>query len=435
MSRRSKTLCSWFIVCGSLLILAACSPPGANVVPTFVPPVHGPAPGSTHTVAYGSIVETIETRGRVMAKREAPLMFPVDGTLKIVHVAPGDQVEAGDLLAELDAPSAEQNVRMARFDLELAEMQLGIAELQLKTTEPPEELSSFAYEKLAAQIGLERTRVELEYAQNNYEGVLESPWLSAESTESASWTLRLNEWNYQLAQAQLDQVYARERAKAQTKVYARQSLSITQAIQRLQVEMAWMQVEKARFLEARASEQLSDTLLTASLSGVVVSIEKRPGDQVGAYETVGTIADPSELWVVATVLEEHIDRINVGQPVTVRLDVYPTEAYTGTVLQVVSQSTLWQGSTAYEVTVAFDEGQEVPPIMRMGADVSIVGRSREDVLLVPSRTILTIGGRQYVEVVGEDGDVERIEVQTGISDGTETEIVAGLQAGQEILIP
>ena len=370
-----------------------------------------------------------------MAKREAHLMFPVGGTLKLVHVAPGDQVEGGALLAELDAPGAEQDVLMARFDLKLAETQLGIAELQLEQAEPPEESSPLAYEKLAAQIGLERVTVELAYAQIEYDEALQADWNPIEVTEAASWTLRLNEWSYQLAQARLDQVYAQERAKAQAEVYARQSSSITQAIQRLQVEMARIQVERARFLEARASEQLSNTLLTAPLSGVVVSVEKRPGDLIGSYETIGVIADPSELWVVATVLEKDIDLINVGQPVTVRVDVYPDEEYAGTVLQVVSQATLWQGNTAYEVTVAFDEGQDVPAIMRMGADVIIAGRSRENVLLVPTQAILTIGGREYVQVAGDDGEIERVKVQTGISNDAETEIVAGLQAGQVIRIP
>jgi HlyD family secretion protein len=416
--------------------MGACSPPGANVVPTFVaPPTYGATLGTTHTVGYGNIVETIETRGRVVARREANLTFPVGGTLKTVHIAPGDQVEDGTLVAELDAPGAEQEVLMAHFDLELAETQLRIAQLQSQPVTPPEEPSQLAYEELVAQINLERAEAALDYAQEEYDKALSRSWNPPEAAEAYAWEVHLKEQDIQLAQARLDQISVQERARVRSKIYAQQSLSITQAIQQLHVATAEMEVERARFLEAQASEQLSNTLLTAPLSGVVVTVEKHPGDLVGAYETIGIIADPSELWVVATVLEEHMDRINVGQPVAVRLDVYPTEEYTGTVLQVISQATLWQDNSTYEVTVAFDERQDVPAVIRMGADVSMAGRSRENVLLVPSQAILTIGGREYVEVVGEDGDVERIEVQTGISNGTETEIVSGLHAGQEILIP
>ncbi|MEE8391502.1 MAG: efflux RND transporter periplasmic adaptor subunit [Anaerolineae bacterium] len=427
---------SSFIACCSLLLLAACSPPGANVVPTFVPPpAYGPAPDSVHTVARGRIVETIEARGRVVAEREAHLTFPVGGTLKAIYIAPGDPVEQGALLAELDAPAAKQNVLMAQLDLRLAEAELMIVELQSEQGGPPRGASPFALEELAAQIALERAEAALDYALEEYDKALGRFWNPPEVAEAYAWELHLREQDYQLAEARLAQVYAQERARAQTEVYARQSLSMTQATQRLQVAMAEMRVEKTRFLEARATEQLSNTLLAAPLSGVVVSIEKRPGDQVGAYETIGVVADPSRLWVVATVLEQDVDRVNVGQPVTVRLDIYPDKTYTGTILQIVSQATVWQGNSGYEVTVAFDEGQDVPAIMRMGADVSIAGRSRENVPLAPSRAILTIGGREYVEVVGEDGDIERVEIHTGITNGTETEIVDGLQVGQKIRIP
>jgi len=87
------------------------------------------------------------------------------------------------------------------------------------------------------------------------------------------------------------------------------------------------------------------------------------------------------------------------------------------------------------VTIAFDKGQDVPAIIRMGADISIAGRSKDNVLVVPARAIITIAGQKYVEVIGADGAVERVQVQIGISNGNETEIVSGLQAGQVIRIP
>ncbi|MEE8390064.1 MAG: efflux RND transporter periplasmic adaptor subunit, partial [Anaerolineae bacterium] len=213
------------------------------------------------------------------------------------------------------------------------------------------------------------------------------------------------------------------------------ALSEQQALLEMQVEIAKIKIKRARTLNELAVDQLASTQLSAPFSGIVISIEKRPGDWIRAYEAIGAIADPSELWIVATVLEEDVDRIAVGQPATVRLDAYPNEEYLGNVLQVAREPIIWQGKRAYEVTVAFDDGQDVPATIRMGADVTVSGRSRENVLLIPSQAILTIGGREYVEVVGEDDNIERVEIQTGITNGTETEIVDGLQVGQEIRIP
>jgi RND family efflux transporter MFP subunit len=429
-----------FAICllSFLLLLASCAPPGANAIPTFVaPPAQGPAPGSTVAVARGSIVETIDTRGRMMAELEAPLMFPVGGTLKAVHVSPGDVVNQGTLLAELDAPGAERDVQMARLDLALAELRLSVAELQLALAKLPAEPSRppVDVELLAAKIALERAQAAEDRAHEEYLKALDRVWESPDVAEAYAWELHLREQDSQLAEAELTLIQYNRTQAWVTTAQARESTSTTVAIQGLQVEMAQIEVERARLESAWASEQVSNTLLVAPFSGVIVSIEKRPGDDVGAYEAVGTIADPSELWVVATVLEEDVDRITPGRPAEVRFDLYPSKAYTGTVLQMVGQSTLWQGNGAHEVTIAFDRTQVVPAVFRMSADVHIPGRSRDDVLLVPADAILTIGGRAYVETAAEDGDVERIEVQTGITDGVNTEILSGLQEGQVIRMP
>ncbi|RLC92786.1 MAG: hypothetical protein DRI77_12545 [Chloroflexi bacterium] len=404
----------------AILLLTACSPPGAGVAPTFAPPpTAGPPPGSIYTVTYGSIAETVELRGRMAAEQEASLMFPVGGTLKAVHVSPGDQVSAGDPLAELDAPDAERAAVEARFNLELAEAQLAIAKLQLEPAAAPQPAANA--DLLAAQIASAQAEQELQQAQVEYQNALQRPWDPPEATEAYIWTLQLNEWNYELAQARLAQI---QQAQQQTR-----------AIQELQVEMAQIRVERANWLQVMASEQLSNTLLTVPFSGIVVSIDKRAGDQVGAYETIGVVADPSELWIVATVLEEDVNRVTVGQAATIRLDAYPDQVYSGTVLQVANQTATWQGQDAYKVTIAFDRGQDVPPIMRMGADVTITGRVKENVLLIPTQAILTIGGQEYVELAGEGSEVKRVEIHTGITNDTETEVVDGLQAGQEIRIP
>ena len=345
------------------LLLAGCRPSAA---PTFVPPpTANPVSGSTYTIDYGHIVETVEVRGRVAAKQEASLMFPVAGVLKDVHVLPGDQVEEGTLLAELDAAQIEETALTRRFDLQLTEIALLMAQLRLAQTGVP------------------------------------SVTISTDMT-------------------------ARE-------VLARMGLE--QALLDLEVEMARLRVEKARALDVLSSERLSSTLFTAPFSGIIVSLDKGPGDQVRAYEPFGALADPSELWIIATVLEEDIHHLVREKSVTVRLDAYPEEEYSATVLQIPDQAIVWQNQNAYEVIITFDEGQEVPATIRMGANISIAGQSREDVLVVPTRAIITIGEQSYVEVTRDDGKIERVMVQTGFSNALETEIVAGLQPGQVVHIP
>lgn len=471
------------------LILAGCRSSSAGAAPTFAPlPTQVPSPGSTFTVERSSIVETIEGRGRLEAKQEALLMFPLEGVLRAVYVAPGDKVQAGGLLAELDAPGVAREVLDRQFELsaaqlelerteitaraqaDLAQVELTLAQLALAQAQSGQTIT-ITQQLADAQLKVDQSSTWLATSTSDLEAAIarrQVDLAQARAQNAQDAELLPNQIQVSIAELHLDQVtttnryeaylayaqlalaevqYAQtllatereagrsvEEAQAQLQIAQISSNLLTSTYQ-LDVDAARIQVERVQTLYQLATEQLSNTQLLAPFDGIIVAIEKRSGDQIEAYDSIGVIADPAELWIVATVLSEYINRIAVGQPVAIRLDAFPNRSYSGSVLQIASQSDLWQGRSAYEVTIAFEEGQDVPAIIRMGADVSIAGRSKDDVLVVPAQAIMTIAGQQYVEVVGEGGQVERVPVETGISNGSETEIVAGLQTGQVIRIP
>jgi len=365
-------------------------------------------------VVRANVQEIVTARGRVGAKQEASLLFPLGGTLKAVHVEAGQRIEAGDLLAELDAPDAERAVLDAQYSLEEAERGLAVAQLQLQLAQDNSSV-------LAAQATFDRAELELQYAEVEFDKAINRPWDRPEVTESYSKTLRLREWDYRVAEARL----------ADT----RQSAQLNLAVQRLQLESAQARLERARLQSDLAQKTYSSTLLSAPFTGIVISLDRKPGDRVTAYERIGSIADPSELLVVATVLEQDVDRIAPGQNASIQLDVYPDREFTGKVVQIAGEPVVWQGQNAYEVTIAFDTGQDVPATIHMGADVGIGGRSRVDVLVVPNQAILVIGGQPFVEVVRPGGTVDRVEVEIGITDGMLTEIADGLHEGDQVLLP
>ena len=206
-------------------------------------------------------------------------------------------------------------------------------------------------------------------------------------------------------------------------------------MQNLEYSIAQIQYAQAEMLYLQAAQQVTDTQLVAPFSGVLLSVEKRVGDGVSAYEPIGVLSDPSQLWAVATIFEQDAYRVAIGQRVELVLDAYLDRTYYGTVLQIASQAVLWQGKWAYDVTIVFDDGQDIPATMRMGADISIIVRNKESVLFIPTQAIILSGGRQYVERVQNNGAVQQVEIQTGISTGSETEVISGLEAGHVIRIP
>lgn len=417
------------VIAIAILLLTACQQPGGEAVPTFVPPTPVPtaipraASTVTATVGYGDVSDALETRGRIEARRETNLIFPIGGTLKGLYVAPGDQVTHGQVLAELSAAAIESELLERRYALDLAELRLKQTEL-VSQTQSTESNNAIAI----AYASYNQVVLQGEQAVVNAQ-------LSAERCRrTAKDDLDYRECDLYVPQAEARADAANTLAAAQ--LYgARLSQGSTRSMQDLNYAIAQIQYAQAEYLYLQAAQQVTDTQLVAPFSGVLLSVEKRVGESVTAYQSVGVLSDPTDLWAIATVFEQDAYRVASGQRVELVLDAYLDQTYYGTVLQVASQAALWQGKWAYDVTIIFDEDQDVPATMRMGADMRIIVRGRENVLLVPTQAVLLSGGRQYVEVLHANGAVQQVEIQTGISNGSETEVISGLEAGQVIRIP
>ncbi len=78
---------------------------------------------------------------------------------------------------------------------------------------------------------------------------------------------------------------------------------------------------------------------------------------------------------------------------------------------------------------------ESTPLPGMNATVTIVVDQVQDVLTVPDGAVQSEGRNSVVEVQNEDGTTETVVVETGLSDGTNTEITSGLEEGQTVIVP
>ena len=90
--------------------------------------------------------------------------------------------------------------------------------------------------------------------------------------------------------------------------------------------------------------------------------------------------------------------------------------------------------TTYQVWVWPDK---VPSYMRSGMTANVVFNvsQKEDVLVLPSDAVQQEGDRSYVLVPSLDpkGKPQTVTVQTGITDGKQTEITSGLKEGDKVL--
>ena len=410
------------VLCGLLLsvltlmswLTAGCEvlPAPAPAVPTFVfvaPPTPTLSPDSVYTVGRGTIQAAIKARGRVASVQESLLTFNLSGFLKKVDVKPGDVVQKDDVLAELDSAAAKvEPLENAIVDAEY-ELQLKTLEIQQASSEPIEQ------EILRTKSEVNLARISLQQAQAAYDRVV---WRGDDAASGPeAFALQRATLVYETAQA----VYAATLAR-------KDPLGLRIKYLETQAAFAKIKLERAR---ARLETAKADIQLKAPFSGLIVSVEKKVGDAVDPYESIGAIADPSQLRVEATVIEADMAMVTFGQSVSINLDAYPDKPLAGKITVIASQPAIWQGKNAYQMTIEFDDPTVVPATIRMGADVSIFTRIAHDVLLVPSEAIKTDGERKYVEVPGNPA-WNRVDVATGITDGPRTEVLWGLAEGDTV---
>ena len=214
----------------------------------------------------------------------------------------------------------------------------------------------------------------------------------------------------------------------------------------LSTQSSEISIKQAQNSLLDAQQNLSDYYIKAPFSGIISSVPVIKGANVGSGTTLGTIITSKELAIV-TLNEVDVAKVTLGEKVTLTFDAIPNLTIAGQVVEIDSVGTVSQGVVNYNVQISFDaiNNNGVKPGMSVNA--AIVTNVAQDVLTVPSSAIKTQGGMSYVQMfdvtlptptVGTQGSVSLVPpknqtVVTGISDGTSTEIVSGLNEGDEIV--
>jgi HlyD family secretion protein len=94
-----------------------------------------------------------------------------------------------------------------------------------------------------------------------------------------------------------------------------------------------------------------------------------------------------------------------------------------------------QTPSAAQAQASSDATTTAQPVPGMNASVTIIIDQAQDVLTVPTSAIQTEGRSKYVTVQKDDGSTEKVTVETGLSDDSNTEITSGLEEGQTVIIP
>ena len=329
--------------------------------------------------AAGTQASVLNASGYVTARRRATVSSKITGKVIEVNVEEGMAVKEGQVLARLD----DAQFRAA---LALAEAQVVAARQAIRENE----------------VRLEEARVTMTRLSN----LVKQGFVTQSEVDAAK--------------AQLGSMEARiDVAREQVRVTERQ-----------------VELEKTN---------LDNTIIRAPFSGVAITKDAQPGEMVspvsagGGFTRTGisTIVDMRSLEIEVDVNESYINRVKPNQDVIAVLDAYPEWQIPAHVITTVPTADRQKATVLVRIGFKKLDPRILPD---MGVKVTFLRDADETdqpaarpVTLVPKAAIRSEGNESFAFVV-VGGVVERRAVKTGGVDGDRLEIIAGLTAGERVVV-
>jgi membrane fusion protein, multidrug efflux system len=203
----------------------------------------------------------------------------------------------------------------------------------------------------------------------------------------------------------------------------------TQALSKSSFEQleATMKANRARL--AAANARLEDTVIRAPFSGRVGLRRVSVGTLISPGAVITTLDDTSVIKLDFAVPENFLASLREGLTVRATAPAFPGRTFTGKVASIDSRVDQATRSVTVRALLANEDGALRPG---MFLNVALANDER-DALVIPEEALSPEAERQYVFVVA-DGKAERREVRIGGRRPGSVEIVAGLTAGEQVVI-
>jgi HlyD family secretion protein len=404
-----------------------------------------------YRVQRGTLTALVNTTGTILPEKQTTLSFRGTGYVAEVWVTEGQAVRAEEPLARLDTTDLESSIAEAELALALTRAQL------LRAQRPPSEYdvaaaraalesATAAYQRLlagptveeiqVARTNLDQAKAALDQAQAAYNQVADRPDVAMlpQALQLQQATI-----NHNAAKASFD--LTQRRPSSAELAAAKSAIAQAEAtLARLQqgataedLMIAQLQVEQAQLRLDQARALLANATLSAPHDGTITMVGAKQGELSG-MQPAFLLTDLSRYHIDAMIDEIDIGRIVEGQAVTITLDALPGEMLTGRIDQIAPTAEVDSGVVTYKVTISLDP---TAAALRVGmtANADIVTERRENALLAPNRFIRVdrLTGKTFVDrLVG--GQVQPVEIQIGLRDEFSSEVLAGLDDGDLIVL-
>lgn len=210
-------------------------------------------------------------------------------------------------------------------------------------------------------------------------------------------------------------------AQAKAKVEAlRNSLRLLMVM-----DMDIMRIEKSR-------KVITSLQLNAEQSGIVTDLNVREGTYVEPYESMFTIVDLSQVWVMVDIFEDQAAWVKKGHKVTITTPAIPGRTWSGFVDYIYPEVDPKTRTLRARIEIP---NPDESLLLNMFVEVELTARvAPTPVLTVPREAVILTGERESVIKSLGNGHFQPVEVKTGAWGEGKAEILSGLQEGDEVVV-
>ncbi|WP_302842162.1 efflux RND transporter periplasmic adaptor subunit [uncultured Ruminococcus sp.] len=210
-----------------------------------------------------------------------------------------------------------------------------------------------------------------------------------------------------------------------------------------EIDSAYVDVQLLEKELEKLQAQKEDSSLKSPIDGVVSSLsDVRAGDNVNPGQTIATVIDTSALYIA--IQPDDLTQYDIDTEVRIRIG---EDYYDGVVFMTPKKLADYQAEQKedhnnvddtgidYQADTIYVRFKDTAPAEAVGqlADTILVLDSVKDAIVISNNLIKKVDGTKVVYVL-KNGEKTAVEVETGLSTGSQTEIRSGLNEGDEIVI-
>ncbi len=277
--------------------------------------------GGYGTYKYMHSLAHEQTDDAQIEKNMNPIIPRVSGYVSKVYIKDNDFVKKGDTLFTIDKKDFQLKIAEATATLAAAEGNFEVSRADISSALASVSASDATVQSASGSIESAKIKLaQITSDYNRYNNLYKSHTITKQQYEQASTAKQEAENQVRILQQQ-------QKASAYQKSVI---IAKSKASDKL-TEVAAANIKRAQALLDAANLNISYTVITAAIDGQVSKIDIQPGQLVQPGQSLFYIINNQEAWVIANFKETQLNKMVMGQKVTLKVDAYPDYDFQGTI--------------------------------------------------------------------------------------------------------